>query len=164
MLSNILRLLAKLLIGFTVATAVVSLILMFVVHLPDGGNIRLFEDKRSDFEEVNFALRAELEERGRTKMVFYADADADSVTFNRGDVYTGDAVDGLNRFGVAEIYSITVTENMTVFAYGSSGSEAVVYAPRGNPGSFTERFIEPAARAYKLADGWYYTRMCDLED
>ena len=35
MLSNILRLLAKLLIGFTVATAVVSLILMFVVHLPE---------------------------------------------------------------------------------------------------------------------------------
>ena len=163
MLSNILRLLAKLLLGFTVCVVIIWTLLMFVIHLPDSQNKDIFAESRSSFEEVNLAVRQELEDRGRTKMMFGADFDGDSIMFNRETVFTGSEVEGIRSFGVLIFDYVTATEDMTVFTY-SNGNEAIVYSPHGNPGTFTERWALPMSRSYKLAKNWYYTQYCDLDD
>lgn len=164
---TIVRIFFKLLLGFTASVALISVILMFVIHLPDSQRIEEFKEQRAAFEEVNTTLRQILEDRGRSWMVFYADFDANTLTDTTnggGVVYSGEAVDRLKKFDNNLFDTIRVEEDRTIFYYGR-GLEAVVYMKNGrNPGTFTERFVEFVTRSYKVADKWYYTMFCDLSD
>ncbi len=163
MFSNIIRFILKFIVGFTVAVVVLSVILMIVIHMPDRENIDIFAGKRDAFEAVNSDLRQELADRDRTKMRFDANFDYDAVVFNKETIYAGPAVGELGSFGVLVFEDITVRTDMTIFSYGG-GLQAIVYTENGNPGSFGERFVGPMTRSYKLADNWYYTQFCDLDD
>ena len=164
---TIVRIFLKLLLGFTVSVMIISVILMIVIHLPDSMMIDEFKSRQSAYEEVHAALHQVLEDRGRSWMVFYADFDENTLidsTNGGGIVYSGKAVDKLERFDVNMFDSIRVEKDRTIFYYGR-GLEAVVYMKNGrNPGTFSERFVGFVTRSYKVADKWYYTAFCNLKD
>ena len=161
---TLLRILIKIFMGFTCAVAVLTLILMFLVHLPESEKVKEFEKRQDAFEEVNLILRGILEDRDRERMVFYFDFEAHNINDGRenGEIfYTGEAVDELMRFGTSMFDSVYVYKEKTVFSYGR-GLLSIVYMKNGhNPGSFEERFVDFTTKSYKLKKKWFYTMLCD---
>lgn len=163
MLSNIIRFLFKILVGFTCAVVVLLILLAVAIHVPDKEILERFEYKQAAFEEINAVLRQELEARDRTKMLFDLNFDDHTLTYDGEVVYTGEAVDKLKSFGNYAYEGVTVETDKTLFYYGL-GTVAIVYSESGNPGSFAERRLSFVAKSFELADGWYFAENCNLED
>ena len=156
----ILRLLIKIFLGVTCAAALLTILIMFLEHLPDSSKVEDFEKKQAAYEEINQALQGVLVERGREQMAFYFDARSHSLYDGATDgevFYTGGALDELALFNSGKLNEIQVYRDKTVFYY-SQRYMAIVYMENGhNPGSFLKRFFTFDTRSYKTAKNWYYT-------
>lgn len=159
-MKTLLRIFIKLLLGLTVAAALITMIIMFLEHLPESSKVDEFKKKQEAYEEIHQTLRKVLKEKGREQMVFYFDAETHSINdgIEGGEVfYTGEAVDKLMKFGTSSFDRVQVYEDKTIFSYGM-GYLAIVYLDNGrNPGSFKERFVDFTTKSYKVSGKWYYT-------
>ena len=91
------------------------------------------------------------------------DIENGAVKYDGETVYGGPEPKSLKSFGNYGFDGVTVLKDRTIFYYGQ-GVAAIVYSPEGNPGSFAERHLSFVAESFKLADDWYYTENCHLED
>ena len=163
MIGNIVRFLFKLLVGLACAVLALLILLSVAIHLPDPEIKDRFAPLREDFETVNSVMLDELEDRGRTKMLFELDFENGAVKYDGETVYSGPEPKSLKSFGNYGFDGVTVLKDKTIFYYGQ-GVAAIVYSPEGNPGSFAERHLSFVAESFKLADDWYYTENCHLEN
>lgn len=172
----VLKMLFRLLVGFIVFIAIVSIILfalILVSHRPDKERIESFKSMQAEFDEINSVLRDFASEQEKDSLYFFVDFNArtltyidfndDSATPDKQIVYTGEAVDKIHDFENRYIiHGVYVSKNKTEFSYGEG---SLVYTENGrNPASFSDRYFSFVSYSYKLTDNWFYTKFCDLRD